>query len=111
MLPFEREVVGSLMSPALEPDERAAVLDYVDGALRAMPEHLRAGVLAESLLFDAYVRAGRVLGRRGPLADRVERWQSSPVDVIRQWVRLLHSLVLFAEHELAPERAGLEASR
>ena len=111
MLPFEREVVDSLMSPALEPDERAAVLDYVDGALRAMPEHLRAGVVAESLLFDVYVRAGRALGRRGALADQVERWQNSPLDVIRQWVRLLHSLVLFAEHELAPAHAGLEAAR
>ena len=110
MLPFEREVVGSLMSPALDEDERAAVADYVDGALRAMPEHLRAGVVAESLLFGAWVRAGRALGRRGTLADQVTRWQRSPVDVIRQWVRLLHSLVLFAEHELAPERAGLEAT-
>jgi hypothetical protein len=110
MLPFEREVVGSLMSPALEPAERAAVLDYVDGALRAMPEHLRAGVVAESILFDATVRVGRALGRGGSLAEQVDRWQHSPVDVIRQWVRLLHSLVLFAEHELAPGHAGVGAA-
>ena len=110
MLRFEREVVGSLMSPALEADERAAVEAYVDGALRAMPEHLRAGVLAESLLFEAYVRAGRAFGRGGTIADHVERWKNSPLDVIRQWVRLLHSLVLFAEHELAPERAGVGAT-
>ena len=77
-----------------------------------MPEHLRAGVVAESILFDAYVRAGRALGRRRrALADQVEHWQNSPLDVIRQCVRLLHSLVLFAEHELAPAHAGLEAAR
>ena len=32
----------------------------------------------------------------------VERWKASRFDPVRQYVRLLHSLVLFAEHELTP---------
>jgi hypothetical protein len=30
------------------------------------------------------------------------RWKHSSIDPIRQYVRLLESLVLFAENELAP---------
>jgi hypothetical protein len=33
---------------------------------------------------------------------RVARWKASRFDPVRQYVRLLQSLVLFAEHELTP---------
>jgi hypothetical protein len=100
---FERQVVGALMSSELDPELRTAVEDYVDRTLRSMPEHLRAGVAAESLAFGATSRVKAALGRLDPaqLAARVEGWKVSSIDPIRQYVRLLQSLVLFAEHELA----------
>lgn len=107
MLWFEREVVATLVSPALDDQKRSAVATYVDESLRAMPEHLRAGVAAESLVFGAWPRLQGLLGRhdRATLAARLERWKASRIDVIRQYVRLLQSLVLFAEHELTPDKA------
>jgi hypothetical protein len=77
------------MSPALDAGERSAVESYVSSTLQSMPEHLRAGVAAESIL----------LGGR----SWVERWKTSKLDPVRQYVRLLHSLVLFAENELAAD--------
>jgi hypothetical protein len=104
MLWFEREVVATLLDPSLDDHQRSAVESYVDDSLRSMPEHLRAGVAAESLLFGAWPKVQDLLGRfdRRALEARVERWNASRVDLIRQYVRLLHSLVLFAEHELTP---------
>ena len=95
------------MSPTLDPELRIAVEDYVDETLRSMPEHLRAGVAAESLVFGATSRVKAALGRLDPaqLAARVGGWKTSSIDPIRQYVRLLQSLVLFAEHELATEVA------
>lgn len=92
------------MSPALDDPARAAVESYVAETLRSMPEHLRAGVLAESLLFGARPRLEHALGRTNAagLRKQVERWKTSKIDVVRQYVRLLQSLVLFAENELAP---------
>ena len=107
MLWFERQVVGALMSSTLDDRARVAVESYVDETLRSMPEHLRAGVLAESLLFGARPRLARALGRadNAGLHARIERWRTSRIDFVRQYVRLLHSLVLFAENELAPSAA------
>jgi hypothetical protein len=112
MLWFERQVVRSLMDPSLDEDARTIVETYVDQTLRSMPEHLRAGVAAESLLFGAWPRLRHALGSsrqddaaaRGVRA-RVDRWTRSGFDPLRQYVRLLHSLVLFAEHELVADAA------
>jgi hypothetical protein len=107
MLWFEREVVATLVSPTLDDQQRSVVQAYVDESLRAMPEHLRAGVAAESLVFGAWPRVQGLLGHldRGALGARIERWKASRFDLIRQYVRLLQSLVLFAEHELTPDAA------
>jgi len=101
---FERQVVGALMSPTLDESARAAVESYVDETLRSMPEHLRAGVIAESLLFGVRPRLEHALGRAvdGDVRTRVERWKTSRIDFVRQYVRLLQSLVLFAENEFMP---------
>jgi hypothetical protein len=101
---FERQVVRTLVSPALDDSARVAIESYVDETLRSMPEHLRIGVAAESLLFGAVPRAQHALRRldEARLRARVARWKSSPIDPVRQYVRLLQSLVLFAENELAP---------
>src|SRR5437588_13071445 len=105
MLWFERQVVATLVNPALDERVRNSVESYVDNTLRSMPEYLRAGVAAESLLFGAWPRIASSFGRLDPadVKPRIERWSTSRLDPLRQYVRLLHSLVLFAENELAPE--------
>ena len=110
MLWFERQVVGALMSPSLDASGRAEVERYVDETLRAMPEHLRLGVAGESCLFGAvpWLRA-RIGSAPDDMRRRIERWRESPVDLIRQYVRLLQSLVLFAENELVPEQVSASA--
>ncbi len=107
MLWFERQVVGTLMHPDLDPPTRSAVESYVSSTLRSMPEHLRAGVAAESMVLGASSWLEQRIGRldAGRLHARVARWKTSPIDPIRQYVRLLESLVLFAENELGPEPA------
>jgi hypothetical protein len=102
---FERQVVGALMSPTLDAGARSAVESYVATTLHSMPEHLRAGVAAESIVLGSWSwledRVGRLDDRR--LRKRVARWKSSSLDPVRQYFRLLHSLVVFAENELAPD--------
>jgi hypothetical protein len=104
---FERQMVEALMRPSLDEQARATVETYVDTTLRSMPEHLRAGVAAESLLFGAVPRLGALMGRTNAdsIERRIERWKTSHFDPLRQYVRLLESLVLFAENELVPEAA------
>jgi hypothetical protein len=114
---FERQVVGTLMDPTLDATTRSAVESYVSTTLRSMPEHLRAGVAAESMVLGASSwmeqRIGRLtrlpqaplrsaFGDEGRLRTRVDSWKTSKIDPIRQYVRLLESLVLFAENELGP---------
>lgn len=102
MLAFERQVVHALMSPSLDPHARTAVEDYVDETLRSMPEYIRYGVIAESLTLGVAPTVERLLGRSDDeaLRRRLDRWKNSKIDVIRQYVRLLESLVLFGEQEL-----------
>ena len=105
MLWFERAVVATLVDPDDTEQRRRAIEDYVDNALRAMPDYLRAGVASESLLLGAWPRIEVALGRYDPqaLRARLERWKASRFDVVRQYVRLLQSLVLFADNELEPD--------
>jgi len=104
---FERAVVATLVNSADDDRRRTQIEEYVDGALRAMPEYLRAGVASESLLLGAWPRLEAALGRDDPqaLRARLERWKASRFDVVRQYVRLLQSLVLFAENELESDPA------
>jgi hypothetical protein len=96
---LERQVVASLAND-VDPVRRAAIADYVDGVLRAMPEHLRFGVAGESIVLGLGTWASHRLGSRRSIADRVEAWEHSRIGVIRQYVRLLSSLVMFADQEL-----------
>jgi hypothetical protein len=102
---FERHVVGALMSSTLDDHSRTAVESYVNDTLRSMPEHLRAGVFGESLLLGIPSLASHALGRDDDeaLRARLLRWSTSRIDFVRQYVR--HSLVLFAENELAGDVA------
>ncbi len=106
MVPFERRVVHALVTTS-DPDLVAAVEAYVDGCLADMPEHLRAGVLAESLGLGTWSRL-RTVGAPDPdaaLRRQLEAWEHHPVDVVRQYVRLIGSLVQFAEVELTDAAA------
>ena len=98
MLWFERHVVASLTETS-DQAQRVAIAAFVDGTLKAMPEHLRAGVVAESLLLGAWSKV------RGATPETVvAALRLSPIGLLRQYERLLGSLVLFAEHELAVDR-------
>jgi hypothetical protein len=109
MLWFEREVVGALIT---SPDRslRSTVEAFVDGTLRDWPEHLRLGVAGESVLLGAYVGVRRRTGRLtaddpAALRELLDGWESSPIGLLRSYVRAMKSLVVMAEHEFAPEAA------
>jgi len=69
--------------------------------LAAMPQHLRLGVALESVGLGLWVRLRHGLD---PDATAIRRsmtgWEHNPVGVVRQYPRLMSSLVLFAQHEL-----------
>ena len=99
MLGFERRMVAALTTPT-DPGLRAGIEAWVDETLRDLPEHVRLGVVGESILLGAWAR---VTGKDDhALLGSFER---SPLWPVRQYVRLLSGLVLFAEQELA-EVAG-----
>lgn len=102
---FERQVVEALL-PHADEGERAVVTDYVGEALADMPEPVRAGVAAESLLLGGWGRLQQLVGRFDPaeLPARIERWETSAIGPLRQYVRLMRMLTLFAECELLPAR-------
>jgi hypothetical protein len=95
VLRIEAELVDAL-TVATEPDRRRAVLDWVEGSLSAMPDVLRFGVAAGSLGIAAWARAR---GLRGPAL--VAALEASPLSPVRQHLRLMRSLVLFADAEAA----------
>jgi len=96
MLWYERQVVDALTTTS-DPAARAAVAEWVDESLSGMPEVLRAGVAAGSVVLGWWAR---LTGRRG--ADLVGALERSPLPPVRQHLRLLRSLVLFGDIELAP---------
>jgi hypothetical protein len=96
MLGFERRFVGALTTTP-DPGIRGEVETWVEGSLRAMPQHLRLGVAGETVLLSAWAALSRT--DAAALAAALDR---SPVALLRQYVRLFRSLVLFAEQELAP---------
>ena len=97
MLDFERELVAALVTTP-DPRLRRDVEAFVEGSLDDMPEFLRLGVLVETVAFATLAKATRARDLLA-LFDRLER---SPIPLVRQYLRLFRSLVLFAEQELAP---------
>ena len=108
MLWFERQVVGTLMSPAL--DAGAALGRRV---VRRRPPCTRCPSTCAPA--SRRNRSSWAAGRGSSTASAAstsaasarvsQRWKTSKLDPVRQYVRLLHSLVLFAENELAPDGA------
>jgi len=96
VLGYERKVVDALSSTT-DPDERTAVVAWVEGSLAAMPELLRAGVALGSVVLGLWASATGKEGHR-----LVEALEASPLPPVRLHLRLLRSLVLFGDLELAP---------
>lgn len=96
MLGFERRFVDALIT-APDPGTRRQVESWVEGSLRTMPQHLRLGVAGETVLLAAWSTVARRDAAR--IAIELDR---SPIGLLRQYVRLFRSLVLFAEQELTP---------
>ncbi|MGI8939373.1 MAG: hypothetical protein ACR2JF_14415 [Iamia sp.] len=107
MLWFERQLVAT-MTRHLDPDGRSRVSNYVEGSLTAMPEHLRLCVGAESLALGLWARLpGRLGGAlREGSAVSLQALELHPLNPVRQYARLMRSLVLFAEQELQPGAGG-----
>jgi hypothetical protein len=107
MLWFEREVVGALVTTG-DGGVRSSVEAFVDGALRDMPEVLRAGVAGESVLLGA---VAKVMAARGRLDAEginglLDRLDGVPLPLLGQYPRLMRSLVLMAENELTAAKAS-----
>ena len=81
-----------------EPQIRSVIVAYVDDSLRSMPEHLRAGVVGESLLLGTWAAVARK-ARGQTVDDLIRSWHHSRIGLVRQYVRLLGGLVLLAEQE------------
>jgi len=92
MLRYERQVVSELTTTS-DRERREEVASFVEGALHAMPEHLRVAIGGASvgLGLVSLVGGGR------PSVRSLDR---SPIPQLRQYVRMFRSLVLFAEQEL-----------
>ena len=76
-------------------------MTFVDESLAAMPEHLRAGVVAESLGLGTWFRLrARGRGDEERLRQQLHAWEHHPIDLIRQYVRMMESMVVLAEIEL-----------
>ncbi|MCU1497817.1 MAG: hypothetical protein JWM47_1770 [Acidimicrobiales bacterium] len=98
MFSYERQVATAMLTT---PDrtQRDEVVVFVGEALAAMPEFLRMGISLITVGLTAWSGLRRLVGaaRSGP--DELAWLKNHPVGLVRQWVRALQSLVLFAENE------------
>jgi len=93
----ERDVVRALLGTD-DAHHREQVEAWVAGSLADMPQLLRAGVAAESLL----VAVVRRLRPSQDLRSILAAMERSPIGLLQQYPRLFRSLVLFGDLELAP---------
>lgn len=100
MFSYERRIVSSLLVTD-DPTLRREVEDFVDGALSDMAELLRVGIVVITVALTVHAGARALVGapRTGPA--EVAWLKAHPIGLVRQWVRALQSLVLFAENEKA----------
>ena len=111
MMSFQRRVVHALLDP-IDPSARPAVQAFVEASLSDMPHHLRLGIDLDSILLEKLTRAthrGRIPDDDA-LREQVLRWESNPLTPIRQYARLLSSLVLFGDQENRPADATDEVA-
>lgn len=94
MLGFERRVVAALVD-GVDADVRAGIERWVEESLDDLPDHVRLGIRAQSVVLGVWYRTR-------PDDVLVDRLQASPLLPVRGYVRAVRSLVLMAQHELAP---------
>lgn len=98
MFAFERRVVRAMITTE-DPQIGAEVEAFVGSRLGAMPEFLRIGITAITVVVGGWCRARRLAGA-GRSDDQLLSWlEQHPIGLVRQWARALRSLVLFAEQE------------
>ncbi|MCL4291755.1 MAG: hypothetical protein KJ056_01800 [Acidimicrobiia bacterium] len=99
---IERRVVALLARGEPDAARLEAIQAYVGETLRLMPDHLRLGVALESAAIGTVDAAARAVGLLDDDRLRLilERWEASSVTPLRQYVRLLRSLTLYAGEEL-----------
>ena len=109
MVRFEREVVEAMVD-GVAGDIRGDVEAFVERALDVMPVHLRAPILVYGVLLATWEtvnpRGLRRLQSPAARARRVGTWEASRLGPTRQYGRMLRSLTLYAENELAPAGAA-----
>lgn len=104
---FRRAVIETVVDGAEAPADPTArdMSGFVEEELKAMPLHLRVGVEAVSalLLTRTTIEGRGDFARRGAeaRATAIGSWEASRLGPVRQYVRFLRSLVLFALHERA----------
>lgn len=98
MLGFERRVVGALVDD-VDPASRAQIERWVEVSLDDLPDVVRLGVRAQSVVLGLWYRTR-------PDQVLVERLQDSPLWPVRGYLRALRSLVLMARHELVDAPAA-----
>ena len=100
-------MVGTLMSPTLDAADacgrRVVRRDDVAVDARAPAGRRGRGVDRRSAAGRGSSNRGGRLDNGSRLHAQITRWKTSKIDPIRQYVRLLESLVLFAENELVPD--------
>lgn len=100
---FRNRIIDALLAP-LDPTQRGATEAFIAGSLADLPQHLKIGIALDSVLLEAVTRVTH--GGRIPddevLRELIARWESNPLTPIRQYARLLSSLVLFADQETLP---------
>lgn len=98
MLSYERRIVAALLT-STDPAQARSIGTYVGSSLAAMPEVLRAGIAGLSVALGAWATLRRLAGRSRTDAAELAWLEAHPVGLVRQWLRALRSLVMFAEQE------------
>ena len=101
---FRSRIIDALLEP-LDPTQRGATEAFIAGSLADLPQHLKIGIALDSVLLEALTRVthGGRIPDDATLRELIARWEANPLTPIRQYARLLSSLVLFADQETLPE--------
>jgi hypothetical protein len=102
------ERIVDVLTADQAPDRRREIERYVDGSLDAMPAVLRLGVGAISIALGVPTRVASLVTKgQTATAYAIRACAKSRIDILRQYERLLNSLVVFAALEFEPVRPTL----
>ncbi|CAN5674157.1 hypothetical protein BH10ACT1_BH10ACT1_13990 [soil metagenome] len=98
MFSYERRVATSMLTTD-DTAQRTEVVAFVEGALSSMPEFLRLGITVITVALTAWSALRGAVGANRSGAAELAWLKGHPIGLVRQWVRAIQSLVLFAENE------------